>query len=146
MGNNTGAMKMSRKLLLLFALLLYVVVILYLKFFQSGLSGYVNPHYNWIPFSMYYTPQTVWFLLFNALVFVPYGLLAGYVKKNTLWFFSVGLSTCFIIELLQPLTRTGVFDLTTVIVNLIGMAAGYYAYKLIAGLIHKGKAKREAAA
>ena len=144
MGKDTATLKKSKKVLIFFAILVYVAAIFYAKFLQNGIPGNVNPHYNWIPFFIQYS-AAVRLLLFNALVFVPYGLLIAYIGKNKLWFFAVGLLVCFCMELLQPLAHTGIFEITTVIANLIGMVAGYFVFTFIAGLVKKKSIEKDAA-
>jgi glycopeptide antibiotics resistance protein len=146
MGSDNATMKMSRKLLIFFALLLYVAAILYAKFLRPGIAPHEDASFNWIPFAIEYNSNAVTSLLLNALVFVPYGLLIAYIGKRALYFFGAGLVACFAIEFLQTVFHAGVFDITTIIADLIGMVAGYYVFRLVAGIICKGKTKKEAAA
>lgn len=146
MENDPGTLKMSRKILIFFALLLYAAVILYAKFFRYDISISEYASFNWVPFAIEYDGISVRSLLINAAVFVPYGLLIGYLRKNAPWFFIAGFLVCFTIEFLQPLFHAGVCDMTTVAADLIGITAGYFVYRLIAGLVHRGKGKHTAAA
>lgn len=145
MEKETVSLKRSKKLLILFVLLLYAVIILYLKFLRPGAYGLEDPAYNWIPFMDVYNFHGITSLLYNVAAFIPYGILIGLVKKNEIWFFIGGLVAGFLIELLQVVFKTGVFDMTSVVANLIGMAAGYFVYRLIADMFTKNKTEKKAA-
>lgn len=145
MGENTVTFKMSRKRLILIVLIVYAAVIVYLKFFRPGAVGFEYPMYNWIPFMDMYNIHGVTSLLYNAAAFIPFGVLIGFVKKNAIWYMIGGLVSGFLLELLQIVCKTGVFDMTSVVANLIGMAAGYFVFRFIADLVKNKKTEKEAA-
>jgi len=139
--NKAITFKVSRRLLFWIVFALYVFAIIYIKFFRYDV--YISDStYNWIPLARDFTHQAIFSLIVNALFLLPYGVLVSHVKKPIL--FGVGIAICLIIELLQPLFKAGIFDITTVIAEIIGVLLGYYIYKLLSLLALKNRVLRHA--
>lgn len=117
---------------------LYIVVVLKLTLFrQTTLENY---EMNFVPFvaliNVYSTSSTWQFLrlfLGNIGWFVPFGFLLPLMMKKSS-FLSVTLMGCgfsFLIEVLQLAFKKGYCELDDLILNTLGAALGYAAYKII---------------
>jgi glycopeptide antibiotics resistance protein len=108
---------------------------------------------NLVPFHMiryYATGQEPWYVDFvnlmgNVVIFVPFGLMVPLLFPKTRRFarmllLSAGLS--LFIEIMQFITRTGVFDVDDIILNTIGGATGYAGWRLLFALWYRKRAPR----
>ncbi len=83
-----------------------------------------------------------WNLLGNIIPFVPFGFLLpiAYPKANSfLKVLMVSLLFLFAIEIFQFFTRLGSFDIDDIMLNTIGISAGYFIACLIQDLRRKTK-------
>jgi len=69
-------------------------------------------------------------LLGNILLLVPLGFLVPVVYRNTRWRQVFILAVCAgaLVEILQAALRVGIFDIDDVLLNALGVVAGYWAY------------------
>ena len=90
--------------------------------------------YFFLPFGSYdvLNYNIVAQLILNVLMFVPIGFLLGTIFNGISWMqvIKIGCLLSVIIEILQLLTRRGVFNIDDVIHNIIGCAIGYAIYRL----------------
>jgi len=125
-------------------LIIYTALILYFLFFGVGRPGAaVNNHEyqfnlipNLIPFrfptisELKYFPRG-FFELGNFVGFIPFGVLIPRLYRcNIFRFLSLFILSILVIETVQMLTFLGSFDLNDVIVNTLGAAVGFCAYKI----------------
>jgi len=75
----------------------------------------------------------IWLFVGNILWFVPFGFLLPIQmkKKNFVKVTAIGFAFSFAIESMQFLTRKGVAELDDLILNTLGVAAGYSIFALL---------------
>jgi glycopeptide antibiotics resistance protein len=80
-------------------------------------------------------------LLGNIVPLVPLGFLLPLVYPNITWkkSLALGIVTCLSIEILQTVLRVGIFDIDDVILNVIGVMIGYFAFVILAKWIRAKK-------
>lgn len=68
----------------------------------------------------------------NIFILIPFGFLFSLVFKNITWRKSLALAIIIplIIEILQVLLHTGIFDIDDVILNALGYMIGYWIFLL----------------
>lgn len=122
----------------------YTVFLLYLMFLGFGREQFddnivrMNPIFSTIRFAehslLWSNPESLLINIFgNILMFVPFGFL-GWVfpKFNDLKALLISfLSVLIVVEALQYFTRMGVFDVDDIILNTIGVCAGFFLKKVI---------------
>ena len=71
-------------------------------------------------------------LVLNVLLFVPLGGLSAAVMRRTKWFVLAGYACCFslMIEVVQLVSRRGVFNIDDIIHNTIGFVFGYCLFRI----------------
>ena len=71
-----------------------------------------------------------WDMLYNLVMFVPFGIVYCYYQKTFSIYKAMGLSflTTFLIEAAQFILKTGVVDIDDLIVNTIGSLVGIFFY------------------
>lgn len=71
-----------------------------------------------------------WDMLYNVVMFVPFGIIYCYYQKTFSIYKAIGLSflTTFSIEAAQFILKTGVVDIDDLIVNTIGSLLGIFLY------------------
>lgn len=125
-------------------LMLYTVLILYFLFFGVGRPGAaVGNHeyqFNLIPNIISFRFPTIsdlkyfprgFFELGNLVGFIPFGLLIPILYRcNFFRFISLFFLSILVIETVQMLTFLGSFDINDAIVNSLGAAVGFCAYKI----------------
>lgn len=136
----------SKQFYYLMVLIVYTIVIVY-----SMLFGFDRPQLAlkqeyrywlildriplWIPSRLSLHTIQLWtiFTLGNLLAFVPFGFLTSIVFKhkiNSFFRFTFAfLLFIFCMEVIQMVTYLGVFDVSDIVVNTMGAAIGYCAYK-----------------
>ena len=112
-----------------------------IDYFKNGKELYTEePHV--VPFETIKTyvanAQAVndWFfknLACNILMFIPFGLLLPlFAMKRRVWHIVfAGVSTAGLIEVVQLITKFGIFDVDDIILNTVGVVVGFLLYKLI---------------
>jgi glycopeptide antibiotics resistance protein len=82
-------------------------------------------------------------LLGNIALLVPIGLLAPFVFRNMTWKKSLTLAVAagLVIEIMQAALRLGIFDIDDVILNAIGVMAGYWTFVVLAKWVGSKKYK-----
>ena len=135
------------RILAFIAFLAYFVVLFYFLFFSEELGRTYSErtyHYNLVPFHeirrfIVYRHTLGWKavvlnLFGNVLAFVPFGffLPVHSVRCRKFWctvLYSFELSLS--VEVLQLICKVGSFDVDDLILNTLGAALGYLAYRLI---------------
>ena len=126
-------------------LIIYTALILYFLFFGVGRPGAaISSHeyrFNLIPYinsslriptisDLEYFPRG-FFDLGNLVGFIPFGILIPILYRcNFFRFISLFFLSILIIETVQMLTFLGSFDINDAIVNSLGAAVGFCAYKI----------------
>lgn len=143
--------KKSKDKLRLFCLVLfiiYIIVIVYFLIFSDGFGrghGYDTRRYNLEPFleikrfikyrELLTTESVMLNLVGNVVAFIPFGMLIRWVRnKKTNAFVALFYSFTFTlaIELVQFITKLGVFDVDDIIMNTLGGLLGYIIYWILA--------------
>lgn len=123
-------------------LIIYTVLILFFLFFSFGrLDAAVNQEYRfnlipsniylWFPTSLDLGHLKLWFFnIGNFAGFIPFGVLIPILYPCKFFrFISLFFLSILIIETVQMLTFLGSFDMNDAIVNTLGAAVGFCAYK-----------------
>lgn len=143
--------------LVLFAV--YVMILAYFLFFSDGYGRttvYDEFRYNLIPFQeikrfYIYSAKvgivaSITNIAGNVVAFMPFGALIRWVrnKKTSLWI-ACGYTFLFslAIELVQLVTRVGVFDVDDLILNTLGGLAGYAGYMILAYIDRRIRDERQ---
>lgn len=89
--------------------------------------------YDVTPFWSYDRPELLVSNIMNVLVFIPIGLLAGFLVRSIKWWevLLIGVIISVSIELLQYCFKSGFSELDDVIHNTLGCAIGFGIVKLI---------------
>lgn len=135
-------MRTKQRKLIFTILTIYTALILFFLFFSFGrIDAAVNQEYrfNLIPRNMHLRFPTIsdleyfqlWFFNFgNFAGFIPFGILIPILYRcNFFRFISLFFMSILIIETVQMLTFLGSFDINDAIVNTLGAAVGFCAYK-----------------
>lgn len=71
-----------------------------------------------------------WDMLYNMVMFVPFGIVYCYYQKNFCVYKAIGLSflTTFLIEVSQFVFKTGVVDIDDLMINTMGSLVGIFLY------------------
>lgn len=133
-------MSIKQRKLVLVITVIYSVLILYFMFFGFGRIHSINSteyKFNFIPGAIPLNFPTsleyfnLWLFSFgNLAAFIPFGILIPLLYRYTFVpFISLFFASILLLELLQMLSFLGSFDINDAIVNTIGAAVGYGAYK-----------------
>ncbi|MGL4656731.1 MAG: VanZ family protein [Sarcina sp.] len=76
----------------------------------------------------------------NVLFFVPFGFL--FRKLNFFIMLLVGFCMEFTIEMMQHITRRGVFDICDIMINMTGIVAGYIIFHIVKFILDKKEQSR----
>lgn len=91
--------------------------------YKAGLEGRIELFYQ---------------ILLNILLFIPIGLLVGFISKPKFWWkafiFGICFSTC--IELFQLAFKKGLFEFDDIIHNTLGCMIGYWSTLLISNVLN----------
>lgn len=126
----------------LFLLVCYIFLLGFWMFFGFGRYTYSEFRYNLIPFvtvedflnfNQFNGKTWAINLIGNIGVFVPFGILFPLVFQGQMVRlyikFIVGI---FVLELMQLLSKRGVFDVDDLLLNSVGFIIGYGSYKIVA--------------
>ena len=82
-----------------------------------------------------------WDMLYNMVMFVPFGVIYCYYQKNFRIYKAVGMSclTTFFIESAQLVLKTGVVDIDDLIVNTLGSLTGIVVYVILQQISFKNQ-------
>ena len=82
-----------------------------------------------------------WDMLYNMVMFVPFGVIYCYCQKNFRVYKAVGMSclTTFFIESAQLVLKTGVVDIDDLIVNTIGSLVGIFLYIALQKILQRAQ-------
>lgn len=74
-----------------------------------------------------------WDMLYNMVMFVPFGIIYSYYQRNFRIYKAVGISclTTFLIEGAQYVLKTGVVDIDDLIINTVGSLLGIALYCIV---------------
>lgn len=127
--------------------IVYMVFLMYFLFFAEIMGRtYIarDYHYNLTPFReirrfIVYRRTLGWFavlsnLLGNVLAFVPFGMILPMLTPKCRNFFHIvllGFDFSLFVETIQLISKVGSFDVDDLILNTLGAALGYLAYRLI---------------
>ena len=127
--------------------IVYMVFLMYFLFFAEIMGRtYIDRdyHYNLTPFReirrfIVYRRTLGWFavlsnLLGNVLAFVPFGMILPMLTPQCRNFFHIvllGFDFSLFVETIQLISKVGSFDVDDLILNTLGAALGYLAYRLI---------------
>lgn len=141
------------RILCLSLFILYVIAIVYfllLSDIYGRRQGYTDYRYNLIPFreimrfihsimnhgSIHFMDVFV-NLIGNVVAFIPFGALIRWVRNQKTGFGIAVLYTFLFslsIEVVQLITKVGVFDVDDLILNTCGGAIGYLCYRILRAL------------
>lgn len=126
----------------LFLLVSYTLLLSFWMFFGFGRYTYPGFRYNLIPFltvgdflnfNQFNTKTWVINLIGNIGVCIPFGILFPLVFQGPMIRLYIKfIAGIFVLELMQLLTRKGVFDIDDLILNSVGFIIGYGIYRVIA--------------
>ena len=127
--------------------IVYMVFLMYFLFFAEIMGRtYIDRdyHYNLTPVReirrfIVYRRTLGWFavlsnLLGNVLAFVPFGMILPMLTPKCRNFFHIvllGFDFSLFVETIQLISKVGSFDVDDLILNTLGAALGYLAYRLI---------------
>ena len=82
-----------------------------------------------------------WDMLYNIVMFVPFGIIYCYYQKTFCIYKAIGLSvlTTFSIEMAQFIFKTGVVDIDDLIVNTIGSLLGIFFYIALQKILQRAQ-------
>ena len=82
-----------------------------------------------------------WDMLYNIVMFVPFGIIYCYYQKTFCIYKAIGLSvlTTFSIEMAQFIFKTGVVDIDDLIVNTIGSLVGIFFYITLQKILQRAQ-------
>ena len=82
-----------------------------------------------------------WDMLYNMVMFVPFGIIYCYYQKHFRVYKAVGMSclTTFFIESAQLVLKTGVVDIDDLIVNTIGSLVGIFFYIALQKILQRAQ-------
>ena len=132
--------------------ILYCIALVYFLIFSDsfGRGQYEVRRYNLEPFmeikrfinnrNYLSSSSVIMNLLGNVLAFIPFGILIMWIRKKSTGFFTVAFLSAlfsFAIEIVQYVTRLGVFDVDDIIMNTFGGVLGYIIYCILARIDRK---------
>ncbi len=136
-------------------MILYVGIVFYFVLFSDRLGrsdGYSTYRYNLVLFEeirrfiLYrdYVGTGAFLLNFigNILVLCPLGFLIPLWRKKKTGWVRILISTflcSFLIEILQLVTKVGVFDVDDLLLNTLGGLLGFFCYNMILRWFHRRK-------
>lgn len=124
-----------------FILVGYIFLLSYWMFFGFGRYTYSEFRYNLLPFStiklflnfgQFSISMWIINLIGNIGVFVPFGILFPVIFQGTFVKsyvnFIIGV---FLLEMIQLLSRRGIFDIDDLLLNSVGFVIGYGIYRTL---------------
>ena len=143
---------MKNKYLYIIILVIYSALILRLIVFKypTGMTFSIA-NANLIPFKtilVYFSGEPTWRiamrnLLGNIVVLVPLGFLLATMYQRLKWnrALLVSLFTGVVLELLQVIFRSGIFDIDDIILNSLGVVIGYLLFVFLYEVFKKNYKK-----
>lgn len=126
----------DRKIYILFGfycILLIWIILFKLSFSVADIKALQGMRsLNWIPF--YYENEVDFHfteVMENLIIFIPFGLYAKMANIDNKKAILFGLIFSFLLELFQFLFKLGVSDITDLLTNTLGTAAGVYLHALL---------------
>ncbi|WP_049945683.1 VanZ family protein [Butyrivibrio sp. LC3010] len=123
-----------RKIILIYFTVVFACIMLVFTIFRrepGSRSGRILTHlYLGVSRRAIYSPNQVVYCFFNVLLFIPWGVLLSLYRKNEQFLRVVIMTTItgflfsFLIEIIQHLSRTGVFEVTDLLMNSFGTFIG----------------------
>lgn len=127
--------------------ILYIVAMFYFLIFSDGFgrgNGYTTRRYNLEPFleikrfikyrNSLSNESVILNLVGNVVAFMPFGMLIRWGRNKKTGFFAAfcySLIFTVLIETIQYITYSGVFDIDDIIMNTIGGLLGYMIYRIL---------------
>lgn len=134
----------NRRWLILVGIVLYLIILILVKVIRPWQpkvifyemvdpdKGIILSFCNFSPLVGWNTIQLHWkSYLANAVLLLPAGFLARYFVRNRIAYWTLGIGGCTVLELLQLVTRVGVFDILTVILEFLGYVIGYGMFYVV---------------
>lgn len=121
--------KITKKPIYLILYLIIYLIFLYFCLFDRKISDDNNFSdgayiHNW--FKILFTNKVVFKnIVGNILIFIPMGCFLKILKVNTIFKILYILIIIVGIELIQYMTKTGIFDVLDIILNILGTSIGY---------------------
>lgn len=122
--------------------MLYFVVVIGLSFFKS-IHYFTGMNFN--PLNIInefrsYFQHTLFLLVSNLLIYLPLGIFVRFKMKVNNSKLIIGfLLYILLIEIMQYVSHTGIFDINDIILNTLGFLIGIYSCNLIWSLTFKHK-------
>lgn len=150
----------KRRVIWLTIFITYITLLIYFLFFSDTFGrqvAYNEYRYNLVPFAeikRFYTKvrDTNYLMFFiniigNVVLFVPFGFLFSLIyskggqkqRKTLLVTLLVSILLCLLIELLQLVTKVGVFDVDDIIMNTTGTLIGYIVFRVSLSIARRRK-------
>ncbi len=135
----------KRKMILYGISIIYIIIVLGAVFLnRSNLYGYANLHlfssykeaYNNMQISLFRN------IILNILLFIPLGFLLPFYSdklKKGYKIILIGFIFTLIIEIIQYITKIGIFEIDDILNNIIGTLIGYCIFKIYYNLKNKSK-------
>jgi len=127
--NKVFHLQINLNTILWFICLFYLLVvtvskILYFHLFQTF---YNESIFNFIPFARI-TLVSYKFIILNILIFIPVGIFYKLMSTKSIFKIIILVLFSFLLEVLQAVLKIGVFDISTIIFNMIGFFIGIYVF------------------
>lgn len=138
----------KRKLFLYGISICYIVIVLGAVFLNRGDNyGVINLHLFSSYKEAYYRMEIVLFrnIILNILLFVPLGFLLPFLKdrlKKVYKVVPIGFAVTLIIEIVQYITKFGIFEIDDIFNNTLGVLLGYSIFMIFNSIIKKENIKR----
>lgn len=128
----------ARTLLVLYGAFLVWLILLKLTTDPTSLTGNTR-ELNLMPFA-HYSQSNIHELIYNFLVFIPFGLLLGIVhKRGTIWSkFVIVIALSLTLEIFQLMFAMGIADITDLITNSFGGLVGLVMYTVGSRYMNRG--------
>lgn len=139
-----GTKTIEKKKIFLYSMTLgYFIILIGAVFLNRGdVYGGFNLHLFSSYKEAYYRMEIVLFrnIILNILLFVPFGFLLPFFSekfKKVYKVVPIGFATTLIIEILQYITKFGIFEIDDIFNNTLGVLLGYSIFMIFYSLINK---------
>lgn len=103
---------------------LYLYICLYLRKEQIN-DNFSNGKYIKVWIKLIFTNRIVFKnIVGNILIFIPFGVLLHKIKLKVIYKLLISILIIIIIEVIQLITKTGIFDILDIFLNIIGIVIG----------------------
>lgn len=103
---------------------LYLYICLFLREEQIN-ENFSNGKYIKVWIKLIFTNKIVFKnIVGNILIFIPFGVLLHKIKLKVIYKLLISILIIIIIEVIQLITKTGIFDILDIFLNIIGIVIG----------------------